>query len=120
MARVRFRLRWLMVAVAVISVILALVVGVVRLVRMPSNASEALAYVDAQFKPQGDYDVQVKRLRPGDSVGGQYGGVFAVRYIWRDENGNEVDRRLVLVMEGGYRLHMGSDPEGPGNGNGAK
>lgn len=120
MLRIRFQLRWLMVAAAILCVILALIVAVARLVRMPSNASEALAYVEAQYKPRGDYDVEVRRLRAGENVGGQYGGVFAVRYIWRNEDGAEINRLLVLIMEKGYRMQMATDPEGPEQGNVAK
>jgi hypothetical protein len=44
MPRVRFTVRWLMIAVAVVGVILGLLIGIFRLFKMPSTPSEALNY----------------------------------------------------------------------------
>lgn len=80
-------------------------VATARRHRMPRNASEALAYVEAELgDPGGDYEVAVRPVRPDEPIDGQSGVVFEVLYIWMDSRGVEVYRVPILVMDDGYRL----------------
>ena len=58
------------------------------------------------FLPLDDYDVEVRRLRPGENVDEHFGGLFEVRFLKRDGRGREVEGRSYLVMEDGYCLAL--------------
>ena len=104
MSRFRFTIRRMMVAVAVVAAILAVATALNRREPMPRDAGEAAAYVRRTLPGlfQGDYDLEVRRLRPGEDLDGQGGAAFQVTFIRRDGAGAEMRREVVLVMEDGY------------------
>ena len=115
MPRVRFTVRGLMVAVAVTALVLGAAAALMpRRSRMPRDAFEALVYIRQQGSGFPDFDdIEVRKIRPGEPVGSQFGGLFYVVYVKRDARGSVLERRRILLCEGGYCMQLKPEPDPP-------